>query len=347
VTARPPALTATVSVLVAGLLAMAACNGSTTRRLIPPPPNTIAPITTAPPGSDFSGVALAPVEGRPEVEPVEVTGGEAVLSGVILGPDGPVAGATVRLERFVGDAIGKLDVVSNADGTWRAPQGVAPPPIATVPTTGPTVPGQLPTIAPPTTAPPPPQVTRPPVGPQGILGGRYRVRAWRTPDLALTAPQILFVEGKQNRTLGLQLARYSGTTVSSVSSPDPPVLDAPLTVTAVVSSAAVDGDGIVRALPLPNATVSLAVGAGLLFVGGPTFTNPQGRASFVLRCQALGASLVELTVNGAQTYSLPVRGCVPPAPTTTTSLPLDPGASTSSSIPGSGSSTSIVGTPTT
>ncbi len=292
-------------------------------------------------------MALTPVEGRTPVEEVEITGGESTLSGRVTGPDGPVAGATVRLERFVGDAMATLDVVSNADGTWRAPQVGTPAPAATVPP-GPTVPGQLPTIPPPTTAPPPPPVTSA-TGPQGIFGGRYRVRAWRAPDLALTTPQILFVEGKQNSQLGLQLSRYTGITVGSVSSPDPPVLDATVSVTAVVTTVAVDRDGIVRSVPLPGASLSLAVGPGFAFSGGPTSTNGQGRATFQLRCLALGESQVELTVNGAETFSLPVRACVAPAPTTTTSsLPFDPDASsTSSSAPGGSSSTTLRPAPPT
>lgn len=344
---RPrPAVAALATALALCLFAVAACTGSSSKRLIPPPPDTVALMTTAPPGTDFTDVALAPVEGKAPVEKVEVIGGESVLSGVISGPEGPVSGATIRLERFVGDAMGRIDVVSNADGTWRAPQAVASPTIpATIPPL--TVPGQLPTIPPPTAAPTT-AVTVPPTGPQGILGGRYRVRAWRTPDLALTTPQILFLEGKQNRTLGMQLSRYQGTTVSSVSSPDPPVLNAPVNVTAIVTSLSVDGDGVVRSVPLPSATVTLTVAGGLELVGGPAFTNPGGRATFQLRCLAIGQSAVELTVNGSQTFTLPVRACVAP-PSTTTSSSLDPSGSTSSSVPlpGGGTSTTRAGTPTT
>lgn len=340
---RPPAVAALATALSLCLLVVAACSGGSGKKFIPPPPGTVAAITTAPLGSDLTGISLAPVEGRIPAEEVEVTGGDAVMSGLIAGPDGPVAGATVRLERFVGDAMGRLDVISNADGTWRAPQIAAPPTIPTL-APAPTFPGQLPTIPPPTVTTAPPPTTRPSVGPQGILGGRYRVRAWKGPDLALTTPQILFVEAKQNRSLTLQLSRYTGTTVSSLSSPDPPVLDGLVSVTAVVTSASVDGDGVVRSVALPNAAVALSVGPGWLFVGGPAFTNGSGRATFQLRCVAPGPSPIELTVNGAQSFSLPVRACAP-APTTSSSSPDPGGSSSSSSIPSS--STTRASTPTT
>jgi len=320
------------------LLVIAACSGGSNKKLIPPPPDTVAKLTTAPPGSDYSGVPLNPVEGRTSAVSIAITGGDASLSGLIAGPGGPVAGATVRLERFVGDAVARLDVISNADGTWRAPQLSAP---TTVPPTFSTVPGQLPSIAPPTTFVQP--VTTKALGPKGILGGRYRVRAWRSPDLALTTPQILFLEGKQDKQLGLQLSRYTGTTASSVSSPDPPVIDTVTNVTAIVTNVTVDADGIVRSAPLAGATVSLTVGAGWLFPGGPSVTNAAGRATFQLRCQALGQSPVDLSVNGGQTFSLPIRACVPPAPTTTTSLPI--GGATTSSVPGGPTTTGPRTTP--
>lgn len=336
-TARRPALPAFAVALALALLA-AACSGSKDRRFIPPPPASIAQITTAPPGSDFTGVSLAPVEGRVPEEKVQVLGGDAVLSGVILGPDGPVGGATIRLERFVGDAIGRLDVTSNADGTWKAP---APPGAATVPTFQ-TVPGQV--TAAPTT--PPPVASRPTVGAQGIFGGRYRVRAWRSPDLALTTPQILFVEAKQTRQLPLQLARYTGTTVSGLSSPDPPVLDAFLTVTAVVTNLTVDGEGVVRSAPAAGVAVSLAAGTGFEFDGGAALTNGQGRASFQGTCVAVGANQLEVIVNEIEAFTVQVRPCVAPAPiSTTTSLFFDPDEPATSSSLGTTSSTTIRSAP--
>ena len=343
---RPPALPVLAAALSLGLLGVAACSGgSKERRFIPVPPPTVAKITTAPPGSDYTGISLAPVEGRTPAEVVEITGGEASLGGIVTGPEGPVGGATVRIERFVGDASAKLDITTNPDGSWKAPQTAAPPPtIAPLPTAT-TFPGQI-TLPPTTTIPPPTVATTPPIGPQGIRGGRYRVRAWRTPDLALTTPQILFLDAKQNQTLGIALSRYQGVSASSITAPDPPVLNSVTNLTAIVSTASVNNEGIVSAVPLPNAAVTLAVGPGWINSGGPTITNGQGRATFQLRCVALGQSPVELTVNSSQTFSLPVKGCVAPPSTTTTSL-VDGTGSSSSSVPGGPTVTSRNTTSTT
>lgn len=329
------------------LLAVAACTGGGSKRYIPPPPISVAKITTAPPGSDFTGVALDPVAGKVTTVPVQVLGGDAAFSGIVLGPDGPASGATVRLERFVDDTVGRLDVTTNGDGTWRAPQPPRQAPAPTVPTIpGSTFPGQVPTLAPITVAPPPPPTTKPGPGPQGILGGRYRVRAWRSPDLALTTPQILFLEGGQNKQLTLQLSRYAGISVGAVSSPDPPILDAAVNVTAVVTGLSVDPDGVVKSVPAAGLPVVLSAGAGFSFNGGPTTTNAQGRATFQLTCVALGQGFLEITVNAAETFSLPVKPCVAPLPTTTTSPTVfDPTGGSSSTVATGPPSTSRGGRP--
>lgn len=343
---------AVVAALLASLALLgAACTGSS-KRLIPPPPDTVARISTAPPARDYSDVALSPVQGRTITPRTDIMGGEAILSGQVVGPDGPVAGATVRVERFVGDATARLDIVTNADGSWQAPAPPAPPPVTIDPLTTTTFPGQFPTI-PSTTSPPvtavPPSVTVTTL-PPGLLGGRYRIRAWRSPDLALTIPQILFVEAKQRLPVALVLSRFTGLAVTSLNAPDPPVVGGTTTLTAVVSTVSVDDEGVVRSVPVPGATASLAVGSGWQFSGGSSVTNGQGRATFSLTCQTVGASPIELTINGSLSFSLTVRACVaPPSTTTTSTLPFDPFAPTTSTVfvPGGSTVTSRRTTSTT
>ena len=50
-----------------------------------------------------------------------------------------------------------------------------------------------------------------------VQGGRYRLRAWRAPDLALTTPIIFFLNGNENKTgVNLQVTQYTGTKVAAV-----------------------------------------------------------------------------------------------------------------------------------
>jgi hypothetical protein len=70
---------------------------------------------------DTRGAALLPVESRPRATPpVPVYGGAARISGVVQGPEGPVPGATVLLERFVGTRSGSVTVTAGADGRFVA-----------------------------------------------------------------------------------------------------------------------------------------------------------------------------------------------------------------------------------
>lgn len=64
-------------------------------------------------------VAMLSVEAEADLRPaVEMSGGEATLVGTVDGPEGPVLGAIVRIERQTSHGIGSLDVVTGEDGRW-------------------------------------------------------------------------------------------------------------------------------------------------------------------------------------------------------------------------------------
>lgn len=83
----------------------------------------ISPYALVPPGSERA-VTVAPAVEADSAEAMadpELTGGSVTLEGVVQLPDGtPVAGATIRIERFTvaGSAVG--ETVSGPDGTWQA-----------------------------------------------------------------------------------------------------------------------------------------------------------------------------------------------------------------------------------
>lgn len=70
--------------------------------------------------------ATLPALTRPEpsdadpLPPVEMTGGESRLNGTVVGPDGPVPGASVAIERHTSHGIGTLLVTTDEAGTWTA-----------------------------------------------------------------------------------------------------------------------------------------------------------------------------------------------------------------------------------
>ena len=102
------------------LVATGACrSGHKSADTIKPIPTLPTVTTTTVP--DLSGVQLAGVPGRTTTT-VGIGPGAATLKGTVQGPDGPVGGATIHVERLVADAVSTQDFASNADGTFTIPQ---------------------------------------------------------------------------------------------------------------------------------------------------------------------------------------------------------------------------------
>lgn len=89
-----------------------------TKELTQPPPAADA-IRVAQ-AADTRSVDLTGVP-APTVAPISLTGGTATLAGVVTGPDGPVPGATVRIERFVGSDVGTVELTTTASGAFTLP----------------------------------------------------------------------------------------------------------------------------------------------------------------------------------------------------------------------------------
>jgi hypothetical protein len=107
-------LLAAVLVVVGSIVA---CSGgdddAQPRRAAPASSTTSTTPTTV---IDYSTVLLRGVPGSTTSTIRER--GEASIGGVVTGPDGPVGGATVRIERFVGDVVRRTDVATGPDGRF-------------------------------------------------------------------------------------------------------------------------------------------------------------------------------------------------------------------------------------
>ena len=139
-----------------------------------------------------------------------------------------------------------------------------------------------------------------------VLGGRFRVRAWRTPDLALTKPEVFFLGGDEKRRLDLTIARYDGPAVTASIAPNPPFVGESANLVVRLSIQSVDEAGIVRAVPAPPTSLNL-VGSGAWSVDSenPTFTDGNGDARWRVRCRASGNQPLAVVVNDFQTLALP------------------------------------------
>lgn len=263
--------------LAAVVTALGGCGVETLRFATPPatPPSSTTSTTLSP---DLTGVDLGTVTGRTTTTTAIIGPGGATLSGTVLGPQGPVAGATVEADRFVGSSEATRQASTAADGSWTIP---------------------------------------------AILGGRYRVRAWQTPSLAMTTPQIFFLGGTQTMSVNLQLQAFTGQTVSSAANPVSTLVGDNIDVIVAVNNQSVDTAGIVSFEPASGVQVGLNGGANVGISASPAATDSNGDASFTLTCLSAGSTTVTGTTSTGSATTLPTITCSVPftPPPTTTTLP--------------------------
>lgn len=125
----------------------------------------------------------------------------------------------------------------------------------------------------------------------GIAGGRYRVRAFRAPDLIQIEPEMFFLAGDDDRRLDLRLEEGFGRRVSAALAPDPPVVGRAVNLVVQVTDGEVGTDGVVRDQPVAGLTVALMGGSGYDLLSDSTVvTGGDGRARFQLECTSPGAT---------------------------------------------------------
>lgn len=186
-----------------------------------------------------------------------------------------------------------------------------------------------------------------------VLGGRYRVRAWKpAPDnLALVEPEVFFLEGSEKKALDLRVQRYQGVSVTAAIAPDPPPVGGPANLLVQVVNREVDGNGVVRSAPVPAIKVELfGSGDWRVLTINPVAADGGGRARWQLECRRAGNQPLAVVVGDSSTFNLNLPGCaVPPPPVE----PIDPGGpdepatTTSTTAPGATTTTTRPSSTTT
>ncbi len=151
-----------------------------------------------------------------------------------------------------------------------------------------------------------------------ILGGSYRVRAFKPPDLAQSPVEAFFLAAGERRTIDFKLPAAGGEKITAVVNPSPPRVDQPATITITVGVGRVDDQGRPAITPRPGVPLTLSGGPGIVVESAPVVvTDGNGSASWRFRCSAEGANTVALTV-GTGVTQVRFDGCGPPVATTST-----------------------------
>ena len=121
------------TLLIVVAMVLGACSNTSSRALVGTTTTTttaatdpsVTDDTTAgiqpPPGwklPDTRNAVLLAAPSKAKAAPIPVVGGKSTITGVVTGPDGPVPGATVRIERFVGTTSGSVQVATDGSGHY-------------------------------------------------------------------------------------------------------------------------------------------------------------------------------------------------------------------------------------
>jgi hypothetical protein len=175
-----------------------------------------------------------------------------------------------------------------------------------------------------------------------VLGGRWRVRAWKAPELATLDDSVFFLGYTENRQLDLKVKAANDYVVTSSIAPNPPFTGTEVEVAVLVLSQTVDEEGVVHRSPVGGAAVTLNIIGKWVLAGEPALgTDANGRAAWTLTCTEPGKQEIIANVGGRD-WPLNLPACMDPASTsTTTATTLPPGASTSSTTKPKASTTTI------
>ncbi len=270
-----------LSSIVAAVCLAAAILGSCSRKAAtvtwPAVPTTLelrqASSTTI--GPDFSDTPLATALSQEQPSSTIAFGvGRVTMTGVVKGPDGPVEGAVVRIERLVDKSIASIDVTTDAKGRYRLNR---------------------------------------------VQGGRVRIRAYRSPDLAALEPIVTFASGEFNQDVNLK--RYDQTSIQWSLAPSEPRLNEPANIVVQVSRQDVGADGVLRQVPVPSVGVTVTP-LGLLQTDliQETLTNERGRVQFAMRCLGVGGSDLQVALATGESAQISPPSCREATTTTQTTI---------------------------
>lgn len=162
---------------------------------------------------------------------------------------------------------------------------------------------------------------------RGLLGGRYRVRGWRMPDLAMNSSTVLFLGAHEAQRVTLDTSAQGGVDIQAELLTPTPTIGVSVTVVALITRHEVDRDGVVQGVPLAGRVVTLDGAAGWDISTPQATVDGAGQARWTLACASTRPSDL-LISSGTGVARITVPACLRSASTTATSTttPVQPTA---------------------
>lgn len=148
----------------------------------------------------------------------------------------------------------------------------------------------------------------------GVLGGAWRVRAWRAPDLAEPDAVVLFVAEAGQANAPLTMNEYGKLSVTGAIAPRPPVVGNPARLVVRVTSGVVSpSTGQVVSDGVAGLQVTLSgSGAWSLSSKDQQVSDSSGDATWTLTCTQAGTQALAVSVLGSGSFPLNVPDCASP-----------------------------------
>lgn len=148
---------------------------------------------------------------------------------------------------------------------------------------------------------------------KGMSGGRYRIRAWRQPDLAVAEPGAVFVENGGTASVDLSLEQPSRFDLGLADAPALPRLGEEATFTVRATSGSVDDNGEVAHVPLSGVVIGFPSSDRWVNTSGDEgTTDDDGRARWTAECTELGSESVTVTAERPRSLDPPTDPAAPP-----------------------------------
>jgi len=153
-----------------------------------------------------------------------------------------------------------------------------------------------------------------------LVGGRYRIRAWRAPTYAQLSSEVTFVADGEQRSLVLNVDAPNRLDVWATAGPSTVAIGQTGTLTVNVLVDRVDPDGRVVQVGRANEAVSVVGGGVLAGQNGQSMSAANGTVSFPFRCNQAGAASLAVAAGatGVARQTVTVTCAAPAAPATTT-----------------------------